>query len=1102
MMAGRSWMIAALGLVTAWALSAAAVEKPEEFWAGQPQYAATAAELERSIGLAIDDIELTFGDRYAAAGYRARLAAAAGDVDALRVLQREALFANPALDFDDIIVLRRRFADDRQALKGFGEKMGLVRGNFNSLACAERSGWDDAICRLRDFRTAAELETIHANNHGGLINEIDLHFDAERMMFSQTDAGGTWRVLEVGVDGTGLRQVTPDDGADVDHFDSCYLPSGGVIFASTGTFQGMPCIKGEPRMASLYRQDAAGAVRQLGFDQDTAWCPTVLNDGRIMYTRWEYSDMVHSNNRPLMVMNPDGTGQKSIYGSNSYFPAAFNYVRPIPGHPSMVVGVAGGHHGIPRCGRMLLVDPAQGQREDEGVVAQVPGRGTQVKRTPRDSYTNGVLPLTIHPYPLAERGTHHGAGKYFLVAMRPNWDTLWGIYLVDVFDNAVLIKEVAGEGLLEPIPLRGNDVPAQIPDMVDLTTTTATAYIQDIYHGPGLADVPKGTVKKLRIGGYQFSAHGSGGGHVGTIGVDSGWDIKRILGTVPVNEDGSAYFEIPANTPIFFQPLDEQGRSLQGMRTWATAMPGERMSCVGCHESAYDAPLPQVTTASTQDPDVIEPWQGPARPFSFRHEIQPILDANCVSCHDGQPVDGRYDTTRSDYVGRPIPNLTNTPISDWRQKVSGGAQWVGGRFTEAYVALHALVRHPGIESPMAVPNAGEYAANVGELVHLLEKGHHGVQLSEDEWQALYCWIDLNAPQVGYRYDMYSPESQKGEGVATSFRRGRELAEKYACGMTDFIDIDPPAQPVVVTEPIPGQEPERAQRAAGRQAFVAEIIATGEPAVRALELGAGQSLELVRLPGGRFTMGSDSGALDELPMHQLTIRPGLWMGRYEVTNAQLRAFAAEHSSRFEDRHFYQFGVECYDVDGDELPAVRVSHQMATAFCAWLSERSGVTVRLPTESEWEWACRAGQGSDYSFTAAAPAALDLGPSSGGNFAAGSAGDWAAFANLADRSIQDYHVNPYGEPWDTSRLYNRSDVTRYEAWLPYVASVDDGSQLQCTPGSYAANAWGLHDMHGNVAEWTSSAYAPYPYGADDGREAMGDAHTRRVVRGGSAYD
>ncbi|MHC5067909.1 MAG: HzsA-related protein, partial [Planctomycetota bacterium] len=1010
MMAVRGWMVAALLMATGWALSVVAADKNADFWAGQPQYAASAEELERSIGLAIDDLEATFGTRYDAAGYRAQVQAARGDVVALRAAQRAALFANPALDFDDIIVLRRRFADDKQARAALGKKMGLVGGNFNSLANAQRKGWDDAICRLRDFRSAAELEVIHANDHGGLINEMDLHFDAQRLMFSQVDAAGVWRVLEVAVDGGSPRQMTPDDGRDVDHFDSCYLPDESIIFASTATFQGMPCIGGGPRMASLYHTDPhSGETRQLGFDQDTSWCPTVLSHGQVMYTRWEYSDMVHSNNRPLMVMNPDGTGQKSIFGSNSYFPTAFNYARPIPGHPSMLVGVAGGHHGIARCGRMLLVDPAISHYEDEGVVAQVPGRGTTVKRTPRDSYTNGVWPLTIHPYPLAERETHAGAGTYFLVAMKPTHRSLWGIYLVDTFDNAVLIKEVAGDGLLEPLPLRANPRPSVIPSAVDLSKTTASVYIQDIYHGPGLADVPKGTVKRLRIGSYQFSVHGSGGGHVGLIGVDSGWDIKRILGTVPVNDDGSASFEIPANTPVFFQPLDDQGRSLQGMRTWTTAMPGERMACVGCHESPNDAPLPQPTMASTQTPAAIEPWQGGARPFSFRHEIQPILDANCVSCHDGQPAAGRYHTVRSDYLERPIPNLTAALISDWRQHMAGGAKPdIAGRFSEAYVALHALVRHPGIESPMAVPNAGEYGAHVGELIHLLKKGHHGVQLSEDEWQALYCWIDFNAPYVGYRYDTLDEESKRRRSVDRSFARGQELAEQYAGGVTDFIDVEPPAQPQVVAKQLPDSRVETAQRRAGRVPFVAEPTRLIVGQTRSLPLDGEQALELARLPGGRFVMGSADGALDELPMHPVRIKRGLWMGRYEVTNAQLRQFVGEHSSRFEDRHSYQFGVECYDVNDDALPAVRVSHQTATAFCAWLSERSGLTVRLPTEAEWEWACRAGSAGDFSFIAPAPQELSLTARDAGNFAAGSAGDWAAFANLADVRIRDYHVNP----------------------------------------------------------------------------------------------
>ena len=203
---------------------------------------------------------------------------------------------------------------------------------------------------------------------------------------------------------------------------------------------------------------------------------------------------------------------------------------------------------------------------------------------------------------------------------------------MDVFDNLVLIKETPGDALLEPLPLRRTTRPPVIPDRVDPASREATMYLTDIYAGRGLEGVPRGTVKRLRI--YeQHYAYPHMGGHI-HIGVDGPWDVHRILGTVPVETDGSAGFKVPANTPLAVQPLDEQGQAVQLMRSWFTAMPGEIGSCMGCHES-QNAPPPTQPTGPAAQPSAIAPWYGPPRGFSFVREVQPVLDKYCVGCHDG-----------------------------------------------------------------------------------------------------------------------------------------------------------------------------------------------------------------------------------------------------------------------------------------------------------------------------------------------------------------------------------------------------------------------------------------------------------------------------------
>ena len=172
-----------------------------------------------------------------------------------------------------------------------------------------------------------------------------------------------------------------------------------------------------------------------------------------------------------------------------------------------------------------------------------------------------------------------------------------------------------------------------MPDRVDLARDDAAVYLHDVYAGPGLQGVPRGSVKRLRIVAYQFGYPGMAGPD--KIGRGGPWDAMRILGTVPVHEDGSAMFRIPANTPISMQPLDGEGKALALMRSWSTARPGEVVSCVGCHEKQNSTPPNQSTIAAKRRPSKIKPWHGPVRGFSFAREVQPVLDRYCVACHDG-----------------------------------------------------------------------------------------------------------------------------------------------------------------------------------------------------------------------------------------------------------------------------------------------------------------------------------------------------------------------------------------------------------------------------------------------------------------------------------
>jgi len=970
------------------------------------------------------------------------------EAEAVLKFQREVLLANPLLDFDRLLVLRRNLGGGaRSAMSG---AIGMA-ANFHANDTVAPTGWDNEIAVVSGLRGEPQFTTLYRPEGGRFVGDLKLDFDARRLLFASVgQEGRAWRIFEIGVDGQGLVQVTPDEGADVSHSDPCYLPDGRILFASTANYVALPCVFGSAPMVSLYRLDrATGEIRQLTFEQDSDWCPTVTNSGRVMYLRWEYADLPHSNSRILFHMNPDGTGQMEYFGSNSYFPPSFFYAQPVPGHSSMVAGIVTGHHGTHRSGRLLLVDPARGRHEADGVVQEIPGWGQKVEPIVADRIVDGVWPQLLHPLPLSE--------KYFLVAMKSGADSLWGIYLADVFDNLTLVTEVEGAALLQPVPLQPRPGVPVVADKIDLQRDDATVLLGDVYHGPGLAGVPRGQVKQLRVISYYWCSRGMGG-LLGSIGMDGPWDIKRVLGTVPVEADGSAHFRIPANKPITLQPLDAEGKALQLKRTWIVGMPGETVSCAGCHEPQNTVPpARQVPLAAQRAPSAIEPWYGPPRGFAFHREVQPVLDRRCVGCHNGQPRDD----------GAQLVDLRGSEqIDGWNSQIAGHVSpQYGGRFSVSYAHLHRYVRRPGIESDMHLLTPGEFHADTTELVQMLRDGrHHGVELDAEEWDRLNTWIDLNAPYHGTWGEIVGSEA-----VARVMPRRLELSQRYAGVAIDYEAIFEPQRERV--EPILPERPARPAAPVALSGWPFDAAeaqrrqGAAEKSRRVIDLGEGVQLELVSIPAGSFVMGQAEGSAMEAAPQTVKIERAFWMGRFEVTNAQFARFDPDHDSRRESRHGYQFGRLGYPLQAPDQPVIRVSWQQAGDFCRWLSNRTGLKFALPTEEQWEWACRAGSSARFSF-----GDLDA--------------DYSAHANLGDIRLKEYAACTARGGYALAEVLDNPGP--YDDWVPRDTRIDDGHFLSAPVGSYAPNSWGLHDMHGNVWEWTRTA-------STDGR---------MFVRGGSWRD
>jgi formylglycine-generating enzyme required for sulfatase activity len=451
-----------------------------------------------------------------------------------------------------------------------------------------------------------------------------------------------------------------------------------------------------------------------------------------------------------------------------------------------------------------------------------------------------------------------------------------------------------------------------------------------------------------------------------------------------------------------------------------------------------------------------------------------VLDRYCAACHSG--VKGRPDLRAAALV--PGYKGIQASVPGWWSKADHeryDANLLRAkqrkpfpiRFTPAYEALHPYARRYGLEGDYELPYPGEYHSSTSELIQMLEKGHHGVRLDAEAWDRLHTWIDLNVPAHGTWGQIY-PIPFNGRN------RRIELAKLYG-GVEEDFEAHPPA-PGKVEPVMPKEEPVRQpdvnvpgwpftlHEARQRQA------AAGRPFEREVDLGKGVKLKLVLVPAGEYLMGSAEGAPDERPLHAVTIAKPFWMAATEITNEQYKLFDASHDSRYINVLNMNTEQRGLPVNGPKQPVVRVSFNRATEFCTWLSRTTGLKAGLPTEEQWEWAARAGTGTPFHFGPQRTA-------------------FDQFANLADASLRLFYTEAVTRTTGNLRVGQQD-------WMLRAAGMNDKQTVTAPAGTYYPNAWGLHDMHGNVAEWTRSEYRDYATG-----KPIGEA-VRKVARGGSWND
>ena len=563
-------------------------------------------------------------------------------------------------------------------------------GNFGFYSDRpERRAFGDGgrLCRL-DLRTG-KLTVLLDDPRGG-VRDPCVHYGGRKILFSYRKGGtSVYHLYEINADGANLRQLTDGDEDDIE---PVYVPDGGIVFVSARCRRFVPCWY--TRVAVLARCDGDGRnVRLLSSNAEQENTPWVLADGRILYMRWEYVDRNQLLFHHLWTVNPDGTGTMVYYG-NQFPGGVFIDAKPIPGTGKVVASFSPGHGLAEHMGAITVIDPSTGP-DDPAAARRISKPGS----------------LYRDPYALSE--------ECFLVA----GDT--GILLMNAQGEAEVVYRLDAKDKAlschEPRPLRRRPREATPPARAQPAGTTGKLLLADVYTGRNMGGVERGTIKKLLVL-EQLPKPGNFSGGQEPLTIGGTFCLERVLGTVPVEADGSAYFEVPALRSLFFVALDERDLSVKRMQSFVTVQPGETTGCVGCHEPRTVAPSGRaVPAAMTKPPARIEPITGLPDVFDFPRDVQPILDRHCVRCHNPDRPDGGVDL-----CGDRTPAYS---VSYWtimkRGLISDGRNIRGGNLP-----------------PRAV------GSSASRLLKLLEGGHHDARASARERTVLRLWIESGATYPG------------------------------------------------------------------------------------------------------------------------------------------------------------------------------------------------------------------------------------------------------------------------------------------------------------------------------------------------------------------
>ena len=578
----------------------------------------------------------------------------------------------------------------------------------------------------------------------------DLSFDGRRVLFCyKPHDEKSFHLYEMNLDGTGLRQLTDSEYDDIDPI---YLPDGHILFTTT---RGNSYVRCGPFIYSyiLARCDADGSnVYLISYNGEPDFVPALLHDGRVIYSRWEYSDKPLWRLQKLWTTNQDGTGTAHFWGNQSVWPDHLSEPRPIPGSRRVMFSGVGHHDWW--SGSIGIIDPDQGRDYPHGLT-----KVTADLRWPE---------VSLPPEDRPESADYHAAGRFtgyktayplsaqdFLVSAR-GLDRRFRLYLMDVQGNRDLIYEGV-HNVWHALPVKPRPAPPRQVDRVAWPGTgkdrqpvePGVFFSADVYEG--VPDLPRGSVRYLRVFQLDYKTYSTWNKtfrHSGPpVSIVQEEGVKRILSEVPVEADGSIYLQAPAGRAVFFQLLDAERRCLHTMRSFTGLMPGERRGCVGCHEGHSTSPPRHNGLALQRPATPLSPPPWGDKSISFERFAQPLLDRYCVRCHQGKEP-GAAEPNLALRPGHSVfkePYLTLVGAAGWGNPVPGGRPGYG------IAGAIPVESNYGQNDPAALTTLRpmQYLACKSKLVELAASGeHYDVKADPLSLRRLIAWVDACCPFLG------------------------------------------------------------------------------------------------------------------------------------------------------------------------------------------------------------------------------------------------------------------------------------------------------------------------------------------------------------------